>query len=193
MLYCFYSYNFTKVDSNPSSLTLRSLLAQIIRKKSDLLPHVYESYVKIGGVPSASHVSNILKDLFRTLDTTYLVLDGLDECDGRQQKQILKELSSIMDSVSVGSSSRNALRIFISSRETREILSKLRSAPQISLTDEHALVSGDIAIFAKHRLTELRETFNDNSLIDKIEETLVQKADGKPMIRMPNAANLKKV
>jgi hypothetical protein len=74
---------------------------------------------------------------------------------------------------------RLSLKILICSRETKDILGKLKKVPQVSLNDEQRLVSRDIAKFTRDSLLELRGRF-ENAVVDEVEEGIVNKADGKP-------------
>ena len=177
LLHCFYSYSFANADTNLASLTLRLLVAHLIRKNVSLLPHVYDNFVRHGAIASASNTSAILQDLIRSLNATYLVLDGLDECGDQHQKLILKEISSLLEPAPGRTPVRAQLKVLVTSRETKEILKKLKLAPQVSLSHEQQLVSHDMALFTRRNLSEIRETFG-SAAVDEVEKEIVRKADG---------------
>ena len=178
ILYCLCSYGFGKQESSACSLVFRSLIAQLLRNRADLLPHVYDNYVKVGAVPKLGKTKNLLKDLLRCLETTYILLDGLDECEGSHQKLILTELSNLVLADSEAKLSPPKLKILVCSRDTRDIARKLNKAPQISLTSEDRHVSQDIASFTKNSLAELKDRFDD-TIVEEIGNAVVKKAEGK--------------
>lgn len=132
-----------------------------------MLPHVYDNFVKVRAIPSISKTRHLLKDLLGSLETIFLVLDGLDECEGPHQKQMLTELSTLLLPDQQRHLSQSKLKVLICSRETKEIARKLSKAPQISLSKEQQFVSRDIATFAKNSLSELRGRFDD-TIVDEI-------------------------
>ena len=176
ILYCLCSYGFGKQENNACGLAFRSLIAQLLRSRADLLPQVYDNYVKVGAVPKLGSMKDLLKDLLGCLETTYLLLDGLDECESLHQKLILTELSNLALADSEGSAVK--LKILVCSRDTKDIARKLNKAPQVSLTMEDRHVSQDIASFTKHSLTELKDRFDD-TIVEEIGNAVVRKAGGK--------------
>lgn len=179
ILYCLCSYGFARSETNVCCLTFRSLIAQILRKNRDLLPHVYDNFVKIGATPSVGKTRELLKSLLGAIPSTFMVLDGLDECEAVHQRQLLTELSNLPLPDQSRKPDRLSLKILICSRETKDILGKLKKVPQVSLNDEQRLVSRDIAKFTRDSLLELRGRF-ENAVVDEVEEGIVNKADGKP-------------
>ena len=177
ILYCLCSYGFARSEASVCGLTFRSLTAQLIRKDRSLLPHVYDNFVKTGVIPSATKAKDLLKDLLQALGPTFLIIDGLDECDGVHQRQLLSDLRTFLPSNKSVSQDRVAIKILICSRETKEILGNLRKVPQVFLTKEKAKVSKDIAIFAKEGLSPLRDRFKA-TIVEKVEQDVVHKADG---------------
>lgn len=181
VLYCLCTYGFGKTKGNACSLTFRSLIAQLLRNRVDLLPHVYDNYVKVGAISTLGKIKDLLEKLFRCLETTYIILDGLDECESSHQKQILTELSNLVLADSTAKLNSPKLKILVCSRDTKEIARKLNKVPQISLTSEDQHVSRDIASFTENSLAELKDRFNA-SVVEEIQRTVVRKAEG----RVPN-------
>lgn len=158
-------------------MTFRSLIAQLIRKERSLLSHVYDNFVKTGVVPSATKARDLLKHLLRALGSTFLVIDGLDECEGAHQRQLLSDLRTFLPSIKSADQDQVAVKILICSRETKEILASLKKVPQVFLTEEKAKVAKDIAIFAKEGLSPLRGRFK-TTIVEEVEQDVVNKADG---------------
>ena len=176
ILYCLCSYGFGKQENNACGLAFRSLIAQLLRNRVDLLPQVYDNYVKIGAIPKLGNIRDLLKDLLRCLETTYILLDGLDECEGSHQRLLLTELSNL--ALANSEEVPVKLKILVCSRDTKDIARKLNKAPQVSLTSEDQHVSQDIASFTQHSLTELKDRFDD-TFVEEIGKAVVRKAGGK--------------
>jgi Cdc6-like AAA superfamily ATPase len=134
--------------------------------------------VKVRAVTKLGKTKELLANLLRSLKTTYILLDGLDECADKDQKQILMELSNLIPADSKAKENSPKLKILVCSRETKEIARKLNKVPQISLTNEDRYVSQDIASFVKSSLAELKDRFQNNT-VDEIQDIVVKKADDK--------------
>ncbi|KAI0376441.1 hypothetical protein F5Y04DRAFT_210207 [Hypomontagnella monticulosa] len=88
---------------NPSRNTFigvaRSLLAQLLVQNSHLLQLLYEKASMCGEIELTSKVT--AKDLLRTslnsCGVVYIILDGLDECDREQRREITAWFRSVID------------------------------------------------------------------------------------------------
>ena len=176
LLYCLCSYGFGKAEQNPCGLLLRSLIAQLLRRHTDLLPYVYDNYVKLGAVPSLKNIKELLLLLLDSLGTIFLILDGLDECEAIHQKQMLAELTALRQIPGNRPSGAARLKVLICSRETKDIQRKLIKVPTVSLSKQQ-FVDRDIAIFVRNSLQELVERFEE-AIVHELERDLVSKADG---------------
>lgn len=175
MLYCLCSYGFGQSEKNACSLTFRSLIAQLLRKQPALLPYIYEHYVRARTIPSLVKVKELLKALLKTSERIYLILDGLDELQGDDQKQVLTELGSLAIPERYERSIN--IKVLICSRESKEISRKLARSPHVSLSEEEACVQKDISTYTRHNLEELRGRFCNN-VVDALEQEIVEKARG---------------
>jgi hypothetical protein len=175
VLYYLCSYGLGRSEKNPCGLTFRSLIAQLLRKHPDLLPYIYDNYTRVGAIPSLAKARELFKNLLDFSERVFLVLDGIDEFEGPDQKQILQELSTL--AAQTRNPSLPNIKILVCSRETREIIRKIGQHVQISLSDENQSVSRDIASFTRSSLSELRSRFDDE-VVEAIGRDVVQKADG---------------
>jgi hypothetical protein len=171
-LYCLCSYGFGKSESGITSLAFRSLISQLLRKDLGLLPHIYDNYVKVGNLPTINKIKELLQDVLQATDTVFIIIDGLDECDGSHQRQLLVDLDSIRRATD-----GNACKFLICSRETKEITARLKKCPQVSLADEQAAVAKDIESFVDDSLTPVRDRFSAQ-LVEELQQQIVRKADG---------------
>lgn len=116
----------------------------------------------------------MLPDLLSAVPSTRIIIDGLDECQERDQKSILTELLSAVKS------SAAPCKLFVSSRTETYISKVLRKSPTICLTEkkEKQNVEKDIQEYVKYSVMGLRDTF-PSILMDEVERTVVEKANGK--------------
>lgn len=175
ILYCLCTYGFGQPQKNACSLIFRSLIAQLLRKQPDLLCYIYENYVRSRTIPSLVKVKELLKKLLETSERIFLILDGLDELQGDDQKQVLAELGGLSHPTRYERSIR--VKVLVCSRETKEISRKLSKSPCVALSEEESCVQRDISLYARHRLRELRDRFC-NDIVDALEEEVVEKAKG---------------
>ncbi|KAF7855285.1 uncharacterized protein EAF02_011544 [Botrytis sinoallii] len=101
--------------------------------------------------------------------STRIVIDGLDECSKEDQKVILKELRTIC----IGPALQ--CKVLFSSRKKAHIRQKLLKQPYISL-DSRQEVNQDIRSYLKFKISKLDTS--DQDLLERIEKTLVEKANG---------------
>ncbi|KAB5571775.1 hypothetical protein GE09DRAFT_992212 [Coniochaeta sp. 2T2.1] len=118
---------YCKSDQQTTSLgnIYRSLVWQLLKRRSALKDAYQEWYKKtesLSQVNPAQSESHLQEFLFEVLSTseewTFLVLDGLDECETRAQKQLLSFLKRLIDS-------HAHLKVFVSSRYHEDIVSAL--------------------------------------------------------------------
>jgi hypothetical protein len=157
---------------------LRTITAQIIRRRHDLLPYVYDEYVKHGAIPSLKKVRELLEVMMQSSGTIYLILDGLDECEDGDQKKILAELANLAQIHSDSTSTVASLKILVCSRETKSISRKLTKAPKVSLTKQRDPVERDISTFIAHGLQELEDAYS-GVIIAWLKDELLGKAEGR--------------
>jgi hypothetical protein len=156
------------------SQILRTLILELLRSQPHLTSHIFEHYARQGRTPSLGQIKKLLPDLLSAVSSVRIVIDGLDECQEKDQKAILTELLSAVRT------STSPCKIFVSSRAETFISKALQKRPTISLTEkaERQKVNEDIQEYVRHSLMALRETFL-STLVDDVERTVVRKAQGK--------------
>jgi hypothetical protein len=167
----FCSFNQERVRGIVCTRILRYAIARLLRDHQYLLPYVYDTYATKSTRPSTSRLRALVLELLAACKITFFVIDGLDECDEHDQKEVMVEL------LKIANASIARVKILFFSQESSLIKQKLNRFPQISLSDEEEFMSKDIETFAKASLSELRQRF-EGHFIDNIEQTLIEKADG---------------
>ena len=113
VLYAFPTYDDS--DGNTEAAVLRSFLYQLCRANKSLIPAVNKEH-------DARHSRSLLLDTWDELletficgsEPVYIVLDGLDECDEIERKQLLKTILGLWQNCS-------NLRVLIASRKEADI------------------------------------------------------------------------
>lgn len=109
------------------------------------------------------------------LKTSYIIIDGLDECNRVERRKILKALATL-------AFSGLNMKIFVSSRDglAGEIRKRFESIEHVSMNNP--LIHNDIATYVNGIIEEKTKTedlqVGDSSLIEEIKQTLIQRADG---------------
>ncbi|KAG4441376.1 hypothetical protein IFR05_003133 [Cadophora sp. M221] len=155
------------------SQVLRTLILELLRSQHHLTSHIFEHFARQRQTPSLGQIKKLLPDLLSAVSSVRIVIDGLDECQEKDQKAILTEL------LSAAKASTSTCKIFVSSRAETFISKALRKRPTISLTEkrEREKVDEDIRDYVRHSLIALRDTF-PGTLVDDVERTVVRKAQG---------------
>lgn len=170
-------------------MLFRLLCAQIMRLKIDLVPYVYDQYVRLGLTASLRRTRELIRQLLTASGNVFLIIDGLDEYEGTDQKKVLDEFSQLIKapSYSKADEPHPRLKLMLCSRETRDLVRdiprKLHKPMVVSLSEEHKRISEDIALFTRASLAELRGRFMEFE-VNQIGNKIVQKADGEPNPRV---------
>lgn len=109
--------------------------------------------------------------------TTTIVIDALDECDPERRGDFLEALESILKN------STNLVKIFISSRDDKDIVDHLRNYPNLSISSDKN--TQDIQIFTLAEVDRLvkvgrllRDSLDKEGLKKLITEKIMDGAGG---------------
>jgi hypothetical protein len=184
VLYHFFDFDSSNnKDVNNCSILLQSLTAQAIRSNHDLAALVYDDVLSHGS-PSIAQMRRIVPTLLATFHSVRIVVDGLDECNDKDQGSILKELIALGKNIRdlPGGTSANC-KILVSSRDVDQISRHLSRRATIALGTESTALSSAIQGYVSSRVTVLVSNLDGVSspadVSFGLEEALVGKADGK--------------
>jgi hypothetical protein len=179
--YCSY---LTKTADSCTTL-LQSLASQLIQKHQDLALFVYNDFFAVHPKATQKALVELLPKLLQAIGSTRLVIDGLDEWDAHQQKELLGLLPGILSN----DRTSHICKVLISSRDTLEIsrnlVRKFKTSPIISLSDvdERVAMHKSIACFVDARLTEVPSHIDDMDpqrvILNVIKQKLLRKSNGK--------------
>ena len=153
---------------------MQTLLADLARQDGKIM-HLLESqtseYRKTGFTCSLKKLYEMLNHCIEQVPNVYLVVDALDEC--RDRADLIKLLLSLK-------SSQANLRLFLTSRDEKDIREMLSSLRELSITSDD--ISGDIERYVCQTLADLvrnrRLKLRDSKLEELIRIKLCDKADG---------------
>ena len=183
----FYFCSYLGDSTASSSRLLRSLTAQIIQKHQDLALYIHDNYAQSYPVPSRKALLGLLPELLRGLGSVRFVIDGIDEWDEREQKDLLTDLTQIL----LTDSASYICKVLVSSRDTLEIsrsLRKNKATVSISLSDsdEGLGIHSSIRRFIDNKLSDLPDYFPDldpnSTILAQVKHTILEKSHGKALL-----------
>ncbi|TRX91712.1 hypothetical protein FHL15_007494 [Xylaria flabelliformis] len=166
---------------------LRSLLLQLLRNNDELVAHVYRDSVLGRKPPTIQALEKLILSLLkvtsnepRQINYVWIVLDGLNECEPRQQISLMSFLNQLTGKTASGGDT--VCKILISSRHSPTIAKRLRVWQVISLSDERNSVKLAIMRYVSQRLQLLHDKLRQLELsqkeIEGLARVITNKADG---------------
>lgn len=153
---------------------LRSLCAQMIDLAPDLTSFIYDECVVEGRTPSTSYLKAIVPKLLTAFKDIRVVIDGIDEVDYSQHRELIKTLASLAEA-------QDNCKILFSSQNIPNIFSNLKSKPELSLGAESASVANDLDIIVTASLQELKDRhgggISEEDLND-VRQSILERAEG---------------
>jgi hypothetical protein len=141
---------------NKFASVAKATLAQLLCQNPDILPYLYEECLKSGKVTLASSNDcvKVLGTVLQAVPQTFLIIDGIDECEPKERKAILNFFTSTITSNDI---SRGKLRGLFISQELGDIKTALHMATSVSLTKDRSEL--DIRNFAANWAKKIQERF----------------------------------
>ncbi|KAF5025652.1 hypothetical protein F66182_2258 [Fusarium sp. NRRL 66182] len=171
----FFYPRFNEQDSLRSETILRSIARQAIESAS-----IVDDTLPLLALLSRNNLAtNALMELItkavEAVDRLYIIIDGIDECEPAERRDLLKSLASLV-------AQNQGVRLFLATRETvsSEIRRAFDSYEQVSM----GCSSGqcDISTYVTSTINALVDSedlvVTDPSLVDDIKEALIKHADG---------------
>ncbi|KAM3074219.1 hypothetical protein ACMFMG_002959 [Clarireedia jacksonii] len=163
---------------NNATAVLRGLIYMLVGQQPSLVSHIQKKHDDAGKalfedtnawVALAEVFTKILQD--PSLDSTYLIIDALDECE--------EDLSVLLDFI-VRNSALPHVKWIVSSRNVSDIEQRLRSQARLSLeiTETAEQVSLAVDAYIKHCVSQLPNLQDDEKLQAKVRDAMRLKANG---------------
>jgi len=174
----YYFCSFSSSTGRTRSHILKLLITQLLNRSRDLASYVYEEYVAMGKTTSMLQLKDLIFALLQGFRITRIVVDGLDECDESDQKDIIEDLRRLAGVSPSGS----ICKILFVSRDISSISQHLRKMSSINLSFERTAIDSAIKSFVISKLDPVREKVLHmnlgSGLIDSISSEILEKADG---------------
>lgn len=166
----------TEARLNNGAAVLRGLIYMIVHQQRNLISHVRRKYDRTGkqlfeDINAWEALSEIFVGILNdpSLQTTYLVIDGLDECGTAPQSlsgdraiqnpQYTDDLLRLLRFISVNST-RPQVKWIVSSRNWQSIKEKLSQVPQninLCLEANGNSVSATVSVFIEYKVRKLAQ------------------------------------
>ena len=154
-----------------ANIIFRDIAAQLFCANTSMAPYILETFASNGLRPSTKRLRIIIEKLVEALSSVRFVIDGIDECDLSDQKNLLEDLLKMQSPL------LKSCKILFSTRRQHSISKFLQMKPTIKIESYPDNVSNMISSFVHARLGDLRQNF-DKTIINQLERQIVEKADG---------------
>lgn len=166
MLYFLCTENMNTIGDAKSML--QAFTNQIVQKKPEVCALI-EQYIT--GPSSLAQVRKLLPIVLGSLTNVRVVVDGVDGCHEKEQDKCLKELVSL--------SRCRGVKVLIATQDISSIGNHLASRSSLDLTEQRIPIEMAISSFVRAKLDRIPAlTFADSTTRQRVESTLMQKADG---------------
>jgi hypothetical protein len=132
------------------------MLAQLLRQQPAILPYLYDECLKSAKatLTSSQDCIRLLGTVLQAVQQTFLIVDGIDECEQKERKAMLNFFTLTITSDDIPPGKVRALFI---SQQLSDIKTMLHMADSIQLTKDYSEL--DIRNFAVKRAFEIQKKF----------------------------------
>lgn len=147
----------------------KAVLAQLLHQNPDILAYLYDECLKSGKIVLASPLDcvKVLSTILHAVPRTFIVIDGIDECEQKERKAILNFFTSAINKEGI---EPGKLRGLFISQELSDIETALHSPETLRLTEEHNKL--DIKNYAIRWSFQIQRRFN--AMSDEAREHIVR-------------------
>ncbi|KAJ6503026.1 ankyrin repeat-containing domain protein [Mycena vulgaris] len=165
----YFYFDFNNAETQDVEIALRRIILQL----SDQCPHPYKSldkhYAGRQTLPSYKDLQQkILPVLLRELGRTYIVLDGLDECD---------DYDCLVDLISTFRQwNETPLHVFITSQSRPVFTESFDDVTRVAL--EYSVTEADIRFFVRDEIQSKRKYESWRLHVDRITDQIASRSNG---------------
>ncbi|KAJ6538312.1 hypothetical protein DFH09DRAFT_1283392 [Mycena vulgaris] len=165
----YFYFDFNNTETQDVEIALRRIILQL----SDQCPHPYKSldqhYAGRQTLPSYKDLQQkILPVLLRELGRTYIVLDGLDECD---------DYDCLVDLISTFRQwNETPLHVFITSQSRRVFTKSFHGVTRIAL--KYSVTEADIRLFVRDEIQSKTKYESWRLDVDRITDQIASRSNG---------------
>lgn len=167
------------LDSGRSTFlgVARGLLSQLLSQDDALLSYLHDKASTSGQtiLSTASVAKDLLETSIKNCDKLYVVIDGLDECEKEERRQIVAFFEDIC--ASLPQDEADSLRCLFLSQDDNMARKDFAKIPSLKITEAHT--KKDIQAYSLARSKEIQAKFGlapDRQHV--IYQTIVDKAEG---------------
>ena len=142
---------------------LRGLLAQFLCQDDALVAHFYDRCTSKNQAGMSAMLEELAKDAFHNQKHSFVILDGLDECEPAEAERAISWFISLQKDSEVADSGQ--VRLLCIGQRVYALERMLTSAVDISL--ENDMHQEDIKRYVKEQARHIREEFEISSEIEK--------------------------
>ncbi|KAI0165320.1 ankyrin repeat-containing domain protein [Hypoxylon sp. FL1284] len=175
ILVSYYFAHHSDQESLKAETIMRSLIRQRLPTSTQLSDQMEEKLRGLKYDSELNEIAEFLCGITPASKPSYIIVDGLDECDHLDRSKLLKALSSLV-------ASTTNTKLFLASRASLsgELQKYFGSMIQVSM--DNSEVSDDIKTYIDGTLRERRERedlkVRDPQLVEEIAQALAHGADG---------------
>jgi ribulose bisphosphate carboxylase small subunit len=178
-----YFYFDFRNERQRMDIMLRSIIWQLsgqLPSPHSALHQLYEMLKNGTILPQHADLLGVLKNLLSEMDQTYIVIDGLDECNKIDRKHLIEFIHSLCHPT------KNALHLLFTSQPLEEFKNAFRNVTFIELGS--MATTSDIRSYVRSKVPEVGNWASDDKYAKRVMEQIVQKSNG--MLVLPSHCNL---
>jgi hypothetical protein len=168
-----YFYFDFRNERQHMDIMLRSIVWQLSGRSTSAYSSLDQLYKTLGNgtiQPQQGHLLAVLEDLLSELDRTYIVIDGLDECNKNNWKYLIKFIHSLCNPA------KNAPHLLFTSQPLEEFQTAFKDITFIELGSWAS--NDDIRSFLSSKVPGAKNWIRDDKTVKEVTEQIVQKSSG---------------
>jgi len=159
---------------------MRTFVSQLLRLNNYMAEHIYEELITNGHAPSVPRLKQLLQTLLSAVPSTRIIIDGVDELEDSCRSQVLSDVLGLATALT----SKTICKVLVSSRDVSSITKIMSKYPALNLNKERRFLDMSITSFVRKGLCDMRIRVGptqdaDNRIYREIEQSLIEKAEGK--------------
>ncbi|KAF5986953.1 NACHT domain-containing protein [Fusarium bulbicola] len=170
----FFFCDFHTTSYSVTSQVLKSLCVQMVDLKPELASFIYDECIVTRSKPSISCLKQLTSKLLAAFQDIRIIIDGVDEVDNTQHRDLLKTLASI-------SEAQENCKLIFSSQDVPSIRVHLKNKPTLCMADQSGYVAKDLEIIVGASLEELNDRHDGvipDQVLSGVKEAILKRAEG---------------
>ncbi|KAJ7506487.1 hypothetical protein B0H11DRAFT_285786 [Mycena galericulata] len=172
-----YFYFDFRNERQRMDIMLRSIIWQLSGRSPSPYSALDRLYKRLGNgtiQPQHVHLRGVLEDLLSEFNQTYIVIDGLDECDKTDWEPLVQFIHSLRNPT------KTTPHLLVTSQPHEEFQKAFKDVAFIELGS--AVSTNDIRSFVGSKVPRVGNWASDDKYAKEVTEQIVQKSNG--MLRM---------